>query len=82
MGNQRNIKKERKKKEFYHEKLVEISRSHTQVVATVLGYQKFCKEKNLEESTNEYLVKFLNSLKDEKGLIDLAKLENEMKGNK
>ena len=75
MGNQRNIKKERKKKEFYHEKLVEISRSHTQVVATVLGYQKFCKEKNLEESANEYLVKFLNSLKDEKGFFTLRKNE-------
>ena len=79
MGNQRNIKKERLKKEQALKQLTEISRVQMQTLAFLTGYQKFCKEKNMEFESNEYVNKFVKSISKENNIIDLEKLQDEMK---
>ena len=79
MGNQRNIKRERMKKESALRQLQEITISQVKTLAFLTGYQKFCKEKNLEFDSNEYVSNFVKSLKNESGNIDLQKLDDAIK---
>lgn len=75
MGQQRNIKRERIKKEAALKQLQEITISQVKTLAFLTGYQKFCKEKNLEFDSTQYVSNFVKDLKDENGNIDLKKLD-------
>ena len=79
MGNQRNIKRERIKKEAALKQLQEITISQVKTLAFLTGYQKFCKEKNLEFDSTQYVSNFVKDLKDENGNIDLKKLDAAIK---
>ena len=79
MGNQRNIKRERIKKESALKQLQEITISQVKTLAFLTGYQKFCKEKNLEFDSTQYVSNFVKDLKDENGNIDLKKLDAAIK---
>ena len=79
MGQQRNIKRERIKKEAALKQLQEITISQVKTLAFLTGYQKFCKEKNLEFDSTQYVSNFVKELKDENGNIDLKKLDAAIK---
>ena len=79
MGQQRHIKRERIKKEAALKQLQEITISQVKTVAFLTGYQKFCKEKNLEFDSTQYVSNFVKDLKDENGNIDLKKLDAAIK---
>lgn len=79
MGQQRNIKRERIKKEAALKQLQEITISQVKTLAFLTGYQKFCKEKNLEFDSTQYVSNFVKDLKDENGNIDLKKLDAAIK---
>lgn len=79
MGNQRNIRRERIKKETALKQLQEITISQVKTLAFLTGYQKFCKEKNLEFDSTQYVSNFVKTLKDENGNIDLKKLDATIK---
>ena len=79
MGQQRNIKRERIKKEAALKQLQEITISQVKTLAFLTGYQKFCKEKNLEFESTQYVSNFVKELKDENGNIDLKKLDAAIK---
>lgn len=79
MGQQRNIKRERIKKETALKQLQEITISQVKTLAFLTGYQKFCKEKNLEFDSTQYVSNFVKNLKDENGNIDLKKLDAAIK---
>ena len=79
MGQQRNIKRERIKKEAALKQLQEITISQVKTLAFLTGYQKFCKEKNLGFDSTQYVSNFVKDLKDENGNIDLKKLDAAIK---